>query len=246
MDSFADNSDNHHWHALPLMANKLRGAIARKERRPTDPCVPSAAFLSRVKGYDFASCSDLELRQRISQLKTSSASSGDSVPLTEVFAIVNEAVERRMGAWRLFEFEGTTGRFARYQLLAIEAIASPVGLKDFAGNDRVGAVSRGDFIGCLRLDALGEGFGQLKLELATELPGVHHLDGDGLDVVAKRALGRVAAAARQGGQPEACERCRSRPLFPQRNHTACRQHRRPFRRDGPLERHLQAVRGVFS
>jgi preprotein translocase subunit SecA len=59
-----------------------------------------AELLSRIRGQDLASCSDSDLR---GALKRSAAANGPEEALPVVFALVDEAVSRRLGAWRLFD-----------------------------------------------------------------------------------------------------------------------------------------------
>ena len=107
-----------------------------------DPGRPDlAAFVSRVKGHDFASHSDLELRERVAHLQAASRTGGDRDLPSEVFAIVNEAVKRRLGAWGFFEFDETDqvagGGLAKYRELALGTsprAQSQDGDIDFAGD----------------------------------------------------------------------------------------------------------------
>ena len=133
MTSIANRLDGLYQRALPRMAHKLRGAVAGTERGIASPDSPGmAAFLSRVKGYDFASCSDLQLRERMALLKAPPQIPEESEALPEIFAIVDEAIKRRLGAWRLFESEEATDRFAKYRDLAYGALESQGGEVDFA------------------------------------------------------------------------------------------------------------------
>ena len=128
MTSIADKLDGLYQRMLPSMAHTLRGAVAGTEHENTNSGSPGmAAFLRLVKGYDFASSSDLELRERTSFLKALPQNAEYNEALPEVFAIVNEAVKRRLGAWELFESEKTIGEFAKYRELASAAMDSPDG-----------------------------------------------------------------------------------------------------------------------
>ncbi|MCH7652872.1 MAG: hypothetical protein IIB14_04270 [Chloroflexi bacterium] len=118
MTSIADRLDGLYQRTLPRMAHRLRRAAAGTARGIADPGSPGmAAFLGRVSAHDFASFSDLELRERIARLKGLSPTGSDSGLMSEVFAIVNEAVERRLGAWRLFESEEAPDGFGKYRKL---------------------------------------------------------------------------------------------------------------------------------
>ena len=56
-----------------------------------------AALLSRIRAYDFAPYSDPELRGAFQRLQSRSADAAADVLLPECFAIVSEAVNRRLG-----------------------------------------------------------------------------------------------------------------------------------------------------
>lgn len=62
-----------------------------------------STLLARIRGHDFASLSDAELRDAWGQLgvRADAAAAEDLLP--ECFAIVSEAIDRRLGAWRLFD-----------------------------------------------------------------------------------------------------------------------------------------------
>ena len=58
-----------------------------------------AKLLARTRDYDFTSSPDAELKDAFSRLQSGAA---DDV-LPECFAIVAEAIDRRLGVWRLFD-----------------------------------------------------------------------------------------------------------------------------------------------
>ena len=58
--------------------------------------------MARIRGHDFASLSDAELRESLGRLGLLAESSAAEELLPECFAIVSEAIDRRLGAWRLF------------------------------------------------------------------------------------------------------------------------------------------------
>ena len=47
--------------------------------------------------------SDLELRESLNRIKTQPQSSGTEARLVEVFAVIDESIRRRLGAWRIFD-----------------------------------------------------------------------------------------------------------------------------------------------
>ncbi len=67
----------------------------------------ASSLLARIRGYDFALCSDAELRAAFQGLKSSSGKAADGEELLPAaFAIVSEAIDRRLGVWRLFGDDG--------------------------------------------------------------------------------------------------------------------------------------------
>ena len=62
-----------------------------------------ATLLARVRDHDFASLSDAELREAVGRLGLRAESAAAEALLPECFAIVSEAIDRRLGAWRLFD-----------------------------------------------------------------------------------------------------------------------------------------------
>ena len=69
-----------------------------RPRRASPP-----TLLARVRGHDFASLSDTGLRDAWGRLGLRAESSAAEELLPECFAIVSEAIDRRLGAWRLFD-----------------------------------------------------------------------------------------------------------------------------------------------
>ena len=60
--------------------------------------------LATIRRYDFSGRSDRELRAALDRLRPPAEKGGHPSPIrSETFAIVNEAITRRMGAWRLFD-----------------------------------------------------------------------------------------------------------------------------------------------
>ena len=62
-----------------------------------------ATLLARVRGHDIASLSDAELRDAWGRLGVRAESASAEALLPEFFAIASEAIDRRLGAWRLFD-----------------------------------------------------------------------------------------------------------------------------------------------
>ena len=75
-----------------------------KPRRQTP-----AALLARIRGHDFASCSDAELRDTFTRLRARARDTAAEVLLPECFAIVAEAIDRRLGVWRVFDKDSGNG-----------------------------------------------------------------------------------------------------------------------------------------
>ena len=75
---------------------------------------PVQSLLSRTRGLDYSSLSDEEMRDAVLGLpdRTREASSGELLP--DCFAIVAEAIDRRLGVWKLFDEPSTTGAAAEY------------------------------------------------------------------------------------------------------------------------------------
>lgn len=74
--------------------------------------------LGLIRGYSFADFSDGELRDRLGELGLGLRRDAAGDVLPEAYAIVDEAIRRRLGVWRIFEAETNKGRLARYEGLA--------------------------------------------------------------------------------------------------------------------------------
>ena len=72
-----------------------------------------AALLARIQGHDFASHSDAELRYAFTRLQSRASEATPDNLLPECFAIVAEAIDRRLGVWRLFDAESSPGSRCR-------------------------------------------------------------------------------------------------------------------------------------
>ncbi len=107
----------------PVMDRLLRlaGSVQRVTMQlPTAfslgrPPVPSLSHSSHivdaVRSHDFSSHSDTNLRTALHELKDSGAD--ESLP--RVFALVDEVISRRFGAWRLFSDNALPESFQRYR-----------------------------------------------------------------------------------------------------------------------------------
>ena len=90
--------------------------------------------IQRIRRHDFSARSDGELRSTLQRLK------GHHELTPEVFAVVDEAVRRRLGVWRLFEAGFDKGAVSQYEDLAAQIIdASPY-------RDRIEFYSTPDFL----------------------------------------------------------------------------------------------------
>ena len=99
---------------------------ARSQGVASAPSRRTCLTVGRIRGYDFSTHSDRALKSSLDRLKVCAelASVRDTIP--EVFALVNEAISRRLGAWRLFDPNSDKGALQRYQDLAGRIIeASP-------------------------------------------------------------------------------------------------------------------------
>ena len=92
------------------------------------------AIVGRIRRYDFSAHSDGELRSTLQRLK------GHHELAAEAFAVVNEAVRRRLGAWRIFDTGLDKRPLRRYEDLAGQIIdAGPY-------RDRIEFYSAPDFL----------------------------------------------------------------------------------------------------
>ena len=120
------------WGRTPLRPRWSRTRDARR-RRLRD-------IVRRVRRYDFSAHSDSGLRSTLQGLK------GHGGLAPEVFAVVDEAVGRRLGAWRLFDAGLDKGALTRYEDLAGQIIdASPY-------RDSIEFYSDADFLDGLAFD----------------------------------------------------------------------------------------------
>ena len=115
------------------LASPSRGAASVSSRR-------RRLTVRRIRGCDFSTHSDRDLRSSLDHLKGRAEPAAGPDDSLEVFALVNEAVSRRLGAWRLFDPNSDKGVLQRYQDLAEQIIeASPY-------RDRIEFYSDPDFL----------------------------------------------------------------------------------------------------
>ena len=76
------------------------------------------AFLRAVRGHRFDGSSDSELRDALAAIAGSADRDIDDTVLPRVFAIVDEASSRRLGAWRVFATDVTDSRLSSHRALA--------------------------------------------------------------------------------------------------------------------------------
>ena len=81
------------------------------------------ARLDQIRRHDFACSSDAQLREMMTLLARKPVGDSGEDDLPEVFAVVNEAISRREGAWRFFD---STIKIKDQQLQAIHELASSV------------------------------------------------------------------------------------------------------------------------
>ena len=78
---------------LPQLADAQNGSINRSDR----------SRLNVIRSLDFTSYSDAELRDAITGPAAQADGAGGDDTISKVFAIVNESIGRRQGAWRFFD-----------------------------------------------------------------------------------------------------------------------------------------------
>ena len=115
--------------ALSDIGRGLRAALAglsqplRGDGRPRIPTRLWPDVLRRVRSHDFSGHSDLELGDALGAFSgrpRGQDAIADTLP--QVFALVSEAVRRRLGAWRLFDPDYDGPRVDRYRELATEIL----------------------------------------------------------------------------------------------------------------------------
>ena len=107
----------------------LPGPLSRESRggpgrRGAFSDVRTSELLRRIQSHDYSNHSDRDLKSTLHDLgRRSRAGSRDKV-VSEVFAVVNETISRRLGAWRLFDPDFDKGALTRYQDVADQVLAS--------------------------------------------------------------------------------------------------------------------------
>jgi preprotein translocase subunit SecA len=74
-------------------------------------------MVRRIRGLDYSGCSDLDLKEALGRCARGDAGPGKDAT-SEVFAIVDEAISRRLGAWRLFDEDFDKRGLGRFDDLA--------------------------------------------------------------------------------------------------------------------------------
>ena len=80
---------------LPYFQNRYTLTMASRRQKPTH-------YVARMRGYDFSCGSDEELRSTFAEMRSLSKKEVSDDLLCRAFAIVAESVDRRLGAWRVF------------------------------------------------------------------------------------------------------------------------------------------------
>lgn len=145
MATLKDKTGDLYQRTALRVANKLRSTVARIENRSTDlDNTRSSAFPRQIRQLNFASHSDLALRERVAEMKALSpiaGPTGETDLLAETFAIVSVAVQRRLGAWKLFEADSVPQRFGSYIDLASEILSSQTANDDSEHSDAADELS---------------------------------------------------------------------------------------------------------
>ena len=87
----------------------------------------SKAFVSSVRGFDLADASDAELRERADRLKHGAP---DDDALIECFAVIDETIRRRIGAWQVFDPHFDHADIGRYRDPAHDLAATDATIAD--------------------------------------------------------------------------------------------------------------------
>ena len=91
----------------------LRTRTLRPRRR-----APVDGVLADIRRLDLSAYSDSELKEELTRLRVQAADAAAEGLLPTVFALVDEAIGRRLGAWRLFDPEHDVGPLAKYREIA--------------------------------------------------------------------------------------------------------------------------------
>jgi preprotein translocase subunit SecA len=96
---------------------KLR-SWAQSRPSPTGPSSTLRQLVLCIRELDLSTASDVQLRDALQRLIRLDGPPAGSDAMLETFAIVDEAVGRRLGAWRLFDPSFDKGSLGRYVELA--------------------------------------------------------------------------------------------------------------------------------
>ena len=114
---------------LTRQASLLTGAASVVGRALSSAAGPGAravtseaGFIRAVRAHDFRSASDADLRAALGQLRVLS---GPEPELPRAFAVIGEAVRRRLGIWRLFDRQVDGGPLSRYRQAAARVLQTP-------------------------------------------------------------------------------------------------------------------------
>ena len=108
---------------LKILGMLRRGGSIKKIRLAKPRELSASGILREVRSYDFTSYSDFGLREALINAGHPSAGTSSHAALPEVFAIVNEAISRRLGTWRLFNPDFDKVSLKKYEELACQVIA---------------------------------------------------------------------------------------------------------------------------
>ena len=123
--------------------------------------------VSEIRTHDYAEYSDRDLRDALARVKTSARPSSSDEVLPRVFALVDEAISRRLGARRLLDADFQVGGLQAYRELARRVVETG------PYRSRIGYYTNDDFLD-------GQKFRQSLDPLLAEMD----LDGDERTIVA--------------------------------------------------------------
>ena len=81
-----------------------------------------ASLLEAIRAIDYSGHSDAGLRAALASLGWKSKGCDPEIMLPRVFALVDETIQRRLGAWRLFDAANGCGQLERYRSLATRVV----------------------------------------------------------------------------------------------------------------------------
>ena len=102
------------------LVDRLRQLSRKPVRGLRRPRAAGVELVRRIRSHDLSDYSDTDLRDAIAGIKSSIAPGGQGPDqnLSTVFAIVDESVSRRLGAWRLFDTSADHPSLAGFRRLA--------------------------------------------------------------------------------------------------------------------------------